>query len=113
MSIFAVDAHTGVGIGLVLTALGFGFRHGIDWDHLAALSDITASQDRARRSMALATLYSLGHALVVFVLGILAILLAAEVPGWVDGAMERVEGVTLLGVGPYVLSSLALHGPAF
>src|SRR5258705_5944865 len=113
MSIVAVDAHTGVGIGLVLTALGFGFRHGIDWDHLAALSDITASQDRARRSMALATLYAVGHALVVFVLGVVAILLAAEVPGWVDGAMERVVGVTLLVLGAYVLCSLARHGRDF
>jgi cytochrome c biogenesis protein CcdA len=113
MNIFAVDAHTGVGIGLVLTALGFGFRHGIDWDHLAALSDITASQDRARRSMALATLYALGHALVVFALGALAILLSAELPRWVDGAMERVVGVTLLALGLYVLFSLARHGRDF
>jgi hypothetical protein len=113
MYIFAVDAHAGVGIGLVLTALGFGFRHGIDWDHLAALSDITASQDRARRSMTLATLYALGHALVVFALGILAILLSAEVPGWVDGAMERVVGVTLLVLGAYVVCSLVRHGREF
>jgi high-affinity nickel-transport protein len=113
MLIFAVDAHAGVGIGLVLTALGFGFRHGIDWDHLAALSDITASQDRARRSMALATLYALGHALVVFALGALAILLSAELPRWVDGAMERVVGATLLALGAYVLCSLARHGRDF
>src|SRR5436190_13472214 len=113
MFIFAVDAHAGVGIGLVLTALGFGFRHGIDWDHLAALSDITASQDHPRRSMALATLYALGHALVVFVLGILAILLSAELPGWVDGTMQRVVGATLLVLGAYVVVSLARHGRDF
>ena len=37
--------------GLILTAFGFGFRHGIDWDHIAALTDITSSQAHPRRSM--------------------------------------------------------------
>jgi len=36
-------------------ALVFGFRHGFDWDHLAALSDLTGSQATSRRSMWLAT----------------------------------------------------------
>jgi len=29
--------------GLILTALGFGLRHGIDWDHIAAIADISSS----------------------------------------------------------------------
>ena len=56
-------------MGLLATAYGFGFRHGIDWDHIAALTDITGSQDDGRRSMLFATLYAVGHALVVFALG--------------------------------------------
>jgi high-affinity nickel-transport protein len=113
MGIFAVSVHTGVGIGLVATALAFGFRHGIDWDHLAALTDITGSQDHPRRSMAMATLYALGHASVVFALGVVAIVLSAEVPAWVDGTMERVVGVTLLVLGIYVLVGLVRHGRDF
>jgi high-affinity nickel-transport protein len=50
-----------------------GFRHGIDWDHIAALTDLTASRDRVRQSMALATMYAVGHALVVFALGVATI----------------------------------------
>ncbi|MDP1820960.1 MAG: hypothetical protein Q8K58_13870, partial [Acidimicrobiales bacterium] len=49
------------------SALVFGFRHGFDWDHLAALTDLTGSQPRSRRAMFLATLYALGHALMVLV----------------------------------------------
>ena len=113
MGSFAVSMHTGVGIGLVATALAFGFRHGIDWDHLAALTDITGSQDHARRSMAMATLYALGHALVVFTLGVVAIVLSAELPAWVDGTMERVVGVTLLMLGFYVIVSLVRNGRDF
>jgi hypothetical protein len=113
MGVFAVSVHTGVGIGLVATALAFGFRHGTDWDHLAALTDITGSQDHPRRSMLMATLYALGHASVVFVLGVVAIVLSAEVPAWVDGTMERVVGVTLLVLGIYVLVGLVRHGRDF
>ena len=113
MGIVAVSMHTGVGIGLVATALAFGFRHGIDWDHLAALTDITGSQDHARRSMLMATLYALGHASVVFTLGVVAIVLSAELPAWVDGTMERVVGVTLLLLGFYVIVSLVRSGRDF
>jgi high-affinity nickel-transport protein len=100
-------------IGLVATAFGFGFRHGIDWDHIAALTDITGSQDTTRRSMLFATLYALGHALVVFLLGFAAIVLAARLPSGVDGVMERVVGVTLLFLGVYVFYSLARNGRDF
>src|SRR2546425_2875973 len=35
----------GVGgsFGLVGAALALGFRHGIDWDHIAAITDITST----------------------------------------------------------------------
>ena len=95
------------------TAFGFGFRHGVDWDHIAALTDITGSQETPRRSMGLATLYALGHALVVFGLGFAAIVLAEQLPAGVDAVMERVVGATLLLLGVYVFTSLARHGRDF
>ncbi len=58
-----------LGLGMVVTAFVFGLRHGIDWDHLAAITDLTGSQSRPRRSMLLATCYALGHGAVVFALG--------------------------------------------
>ena len=67
-------------LGLVATAFGFGFRHGIDWDHIAAITDITSSQESPRCSMFFATLYAAGHAVVVFGLGLAAIVLAANLP---------------------------------
>ncbi len=169
-----------------------GFRHGIDWDHVAAITDITSTtttsqataddgrlvdpmpphrhhegtlpSDRAaaaappatttatppvattaaaaaaptapdvaatpahphshagagpvhvlresrwaheqQHALALATLYALGHASVVAVLGLAAILLNAVLPDWVDPIMERVVGLTLLVLGAWVLVSL-------
>jgi len=112
--LFAV-AGTGkaFGLGLVLTTFGFGFRHGIDWDHIAALTDITSSQDNQRRSMFFATLYALGHALVVFVLGASAIVLAARLPRGIDSVMERFVGATLIILGVYVFYALVKHGRDF
>jgi cytochrome c biogenesis protein CcdA len=111
--IAATTAETGLRIGLVATAFGLGFRHGIDWDHIAALTDIAGSQDSGRRSMGLATLYALGHALVVFLLGVLAIVLSARIPAWLDDAMGRIVGATLLALGVFVIVSLVRHGREF
>lgn len=103
----------GIRLGLIATAFGLGFRHGVDWDHIAAITDITASQDRGRRSMFLATLYAAGHGAVVFVLGVIAILGGELIPDGVDRAMERVVGATLLVLGIYVFYALARYGRDF
>ena len=113
MIVAAVSTSTGLEIGLVVTALGLGFRHGIDWDHIAALTDITGAQEDRRQSLLLATMYALGHALVVFALGVVAIVLSAEIPNWLDDAMSRIVGLTLLTLGVYVFISLARHGREF
>jgi high-affinity nickel permease len=103
----------GLHIGLVAAALGFGFRHGIDWDHIAALTDLTGAQDRPRRSMLLATLYATGHAAVVFLLGLAAIAFAARLPPGIDSVMERFVGATLLMLGVYVVYALVRRGREF
>lgn len=100
----------GFRVGLLATGFGFGLRHGIDWDHLAAITDITSSQEESRRSVFLASLYALGHALVVVVLGLLAITAGDRLPEWVDETMGRIVGVTLLVLGVYVFWSLARYG---
>src|SRR5262245_9691891 len=105
---------------LALIGLGFalGLRHGIDWDHIAAITDITSSSvtneeaevegqmmavaagasgmsiavpiagppsrwAASRQGMFLATMYALGHATLVVLLGLLAIWLGAMLPEWV------------------------------
>jgi high-affinity nickel-transport protein len=100
-------------IGLLVSALGFGLRHGVDWDHIAAIGDITGSQQRPRRAFLLATMYAVGHALVVIVLGGLAIAFSVHLPDGVDAVMERIVGVTLLVLGAYVVYGLARDGRRF
>lgn len=103
----------GLGLGLVASSFLFGFRHGIDWDHIAAITDITSSQEDRRESIVYGTLYALGHALVVFVIGTFAIVLGENLPEGIDSAMERVVGVTLIVLGVYVFVALVRHGREF
>jgi high-affinity nickel-transport protein len=151
---------------LLATALLLGIRHGIDWDHIAAITDITSTtaassaaeaihetehrstgghahghggvaelrvhETTARGAAALAvpgtfaltrerfvseqaqaillgTLYALGHALVVVILGLAALVFGAILPDWVDPIMGRVVGVTLVVLGVWVLYSLVQY----
>ena len=155
------------GLGVLATGLFLGFRHGFDWDHLAAISDITSTTAAAdagtevheaehrahphshdhphggepeiaehhadhdpelpmaglaaipvsrprfvaeqRHAIGLGTMYALGHASVVFVLGLLALAFGALLPDWVDPIMGRVVGVTLLVLGVWVFISLVQY----
>jgi high-affinity nickel-transport protein len=103
----------GFSFGLLVGALLFGLRHGIDWDHIAAIADITGSQDDRRRALWYGTLYAVGHAGVVLALGVVAIFFGDLLPSGVDELMGRVVGVTLLILGIYVLVSLVRHGRDF
>jgi len=150
----------GGALGLIATALTLGFRHGFDWDHLAAITDVTSTTatadaaesdheavherataeahahghggpdelathearpdgsthphpqerppflDEQRRALLLGSLYALGHAFVVAVLGTLALLFGAVLPDWVDQVMGPVVGATLLFLGIWVFVSL-------
>jgi high-affinity nickel-transport protein len=91
---------------LLGTALVLGLRHGIDWDHIAALIDISGStggQGHRREALLLSFFYALGHAFIVSVLGALAIGCAAILPTWLDSIMERVVGLTLVVLGCYLV----------
>ncbi len=103
----------GFSFGLLVSGFWFGVRHGIDWDHIAAIADITGSQDDRRRALWLGTLYVLGHAAVVFVLGVVAIAAGDLLPAGIDEVMGRIVGVTLVILGVYVFVSLARHGRDF
>jgi high-affinity nickel-transport protein len=153
------------GIGVLVTGLLLGVRHGIDWDHIAAITDITSTTAGAtaaeaghlrqhealaghehphggpaealaheqpggdgpgamlatetargtgplaflgveRQPVILGTLYALGHALVVLILGLAALLLGAALPAWIDPIMGRVVGLTLVFLGVYVFVML-------
>jgi high-affinity nickel-transport protein len=166
VTLLAAAEATGA-LGLITTALVLGVRHGFDWDHLAAITDVTSTTataehaeldhesvhatlaphehahggpaevaaheregaapdhpppapprllDEQKRAMLLGSLYALGHAAVVAVLGLLALTFGAVLPDWVDRVMGPIVGATLVFLGIWVFVSLyqyARHGREF
>ncbi|HUK25397.1 MAG TPA: hypothetical protein VLV49_12515 [Terriglobales bacterium] len=90
----------------LLSAAILGFRHGLDYDHIAAISDITSVQLKARDAMRFGLLYVAGHAATVAALGAAAIGFRVSLPQGSDRWAERAVGLTLLILGIYVLSTL-------
>lgn len=95
----------------LLTCAVLGFRHGLDYDHIAAISDITSVQQNARTGMRLGLMYALGHATTIAVLGSLIIGFQLSLPRGLDTWAERLVGVTLIALGIYVFSSLLWGNP--
>ena len=137
--------------------VALGFRHGFDWDHIAAITDITSTTTAGhtevdvpagapvtphghepaemrghvhqhqvepsamhsfgesrfaheqRHAIGLASLYALGHASVVVALGVLALLVGAILPKWIDPILEKVVGATLVLLGAWVLYSVVQY----
>ena len=86
--------------------LALGLRHGFDYDHLAAISDIASVQATRLRALRLGLLYAVGHALTVAALGVAVIELHLPLPTWLDGVTERLIGATLIVLGVAVVAGL-------
>jgi nickel/cobalt transporter (NiCoT) family protein len=95
-------------LGTALLAYGFGLRHAVDADHIAAIDNVTRKlMQRGERPVAAGFYFSLGHASVVL-LAVMALALAT-------GALERNfaalhEWGTLVGTVLSVLVLFALAG---
>lgn len=98
---------------LFATSWLLGFRHGIDWDHIAAVTDIVSGQPHPWRAIQYGSMYALGHSVIIFVVGLLAIGLGLSLPPWVDTIMEHVVGFTLLLLGIWVLLTVIREGKTF
>jgi len=102
-----------VGAGLLASAFALGLRHGVDVDHLAAITDIAGTERSPRRAFGLATVYAGAHGAVVLVLGTVAVVAGGVLPSALDSVMGRVTGLTLVAMGTYVLVGLVRHRGAF
>ncbi|MGH9729729.1 MAG: hypothetical protein ACRD4V_14225 [Candidatus Acidiferrales bacterium] len=94
----------------LLTAAVLGFRHGFDYDHIAAISDITNVEPHRKRAMNMGLLYVVGHAATVAALGSVVIFFQASLPRAIDNWAERAVGLTLVVLGIYVLGSMFRSG---
>ena len=79
-----------VNVALVSAGL-LGFRHGLDYDHVAAISDITAVQPGPWQAMRMGLMYAIGHAATIAVLGLAVILFQFSLPAIVDDIHSRID----------------------
>lgn len=103
---------------LVGNAVLLGIRHGVDWDHIAAIADIVGtvsattgdagaiSVPRHKDALRLSSCYAIGHATIVLVLGLAALMFATVLPEWIDPLMEKAVGITLLALGIWIFYSI-------
>lgn len=103
-------------LALAGTSFALGARHGLDWDHIAAITDLTAARTddvaprrHGRRGLALAFCYCTGHALVLAVFSGLVLLLGVGLPAGLDAVFEYVVGLTLVLLGGAVLYQLGRY----
>jgi len=98
---------------IITNAAILGFRHAIDWDHIAALMDITASSSFAtgsaqtfdtggKRALWLSGVYAMGHCAIVILIGIITCFCAGLIPVGFDTIMEKIVGLTLVVFGAVV-----------
>src|SRR5271169_773941 len=97
----------------LFSAAVLGFRHGFDYDHIAAISDITSVEPARPRAMRMGLVYVLGHAATVAVLGGAVITFQRSLPARIDNWAERAVGLTLVLLGIYVLGTLLRQKTSF
>ncbi|MEK7617211.1 MAG: hypothetical protein AAB414_04095 [Patescibacteria group bacterium] len=94
----------------IITLLGFGLvagiRHGFDIDHIAAITDIVSSQSKNSLALLYATLYALGHGIMVIALGTVLLAIGQKIPQYWDTLFGKFIGITLIFLGFYVLFSI-------
>lgn len=107
---------------LAASALTLGFLHGLGADHLmaiAALSVDGSGERRHVRAIRTAVGFACGHALLLSMGAIAAVMLGLLIPAAVSSGAERVGGAMLVAMGAYGLWAFAtgrsyahVHGPA-
>ncbi|HSB57770.1 MAG TPA: hypothetical protein VLD38_08190 [Nitrosopumilaceae archaeon] len=93
-----------------VTSMLLGFRHGFDYDHMIAITDVTNTQTKKKQAVLLTLSYSLGHALIVILIGASIMLLGISIPQILDDFMSKIVGATLVILGIYITYHLAKKG---
>jgi hypothetical protein len=104
-------------LALAATSFVLGARHGLDWDHIAAITDLTSPRPgdedapvrHGRRGIGLALFYCIGHGLVLAVFAGLVLLLGIGLPAGLDSVFEYLVGLTLVVLGGVVLYQLGRY----
>lgn len=95
-------------LGAALLAYGFGLRHAVDADHIAAIDNVTRKlMQENKRPVAVGFFFSLGHSTVVVLASIGVALATTAIEGRFDH-FRQVGGIVGTAVSAFFLFALAL-----
>ncbi|HEY4801678.1 MAG TPA: HoxN/HupN/NixA family nickel/cobalt transporter [Paraburkholderia sp.] len=95
-------------LGTALLAYGFGLRHAVDADHIAAIDNVTRKlMQEKKRPVAVGLFFSLGHSTVVMLASVAVALATTAIQGRFDNFKE-VGGVIGTLVSSFFLFALAI-----
>jgi ABC-type nickel/cobalt efflux system permease component RcnA len=93
---------------LSLTLLGFflGMRHATDPDHVIAVSTIVSRQPTIRAALLIGSLWGVGHALTIVVVGGAIVLFTVVIPPRLGLTMEMAVALMLIVLGMWNLTGI-------
>ena len=98
---------TSSGLGSLL-----GMRHALEPDHLAAVSTLVSGERSSYKAAFLGACWGLGHTLALVAVGVVAVMLRAELPVRVSNLFEFGVAIMLVGLGVRAIYLAARQGPA-
>lgn len=98
---------TSSGLGSLL-----GMRHALEPDHLAAVSTLVSAERGSYRAALLGACWGLGHTAALLAVGIVLVVLQAEMPPRIADLFEFCVALMLVGLGLRAIYLAARQGPA-
>jgi sulfite exporter TauE/SafE len=96
---------------LLTTALILGAAHSFAPDHLAAVGVFVSRRPQWRRALAVGARWGVGHSVVILMVGGALVLTGWRFPDQFAPSVERVVGVTLIGLGVVAfVRAMRVHG---
>jgi hypothetical protein len=88
-----------------------GMRHALEPDHLAAVSTLITRERSSVRAALLGACWGLGHTISLLLVGLVLVILRAEMPARVSDLFEFLVALMLIALGLRALHQAARQGP--
>jgi sulfite exporter TauE/SafE len=103
-----------------LTAFLLGGLHALEADHMAAVTSFAVQKPEPRAAARFGLQWAAGHGSSILLVGMLLIFIGMRIPENATGLMERVVGLTLIGLGAWTIVAVRrahrrshTHAPTF
>ena len=93
-------------LSLFTLAFGLGLLHALDADHIAAVSAMAGHKAGLKSGVRYCLRWSLGHGLVLLLVGAAVLLLGMSIPERLSAIAEYLVGFVLIGVGAMIFVDL-------